>query len=78
VLAVNNVRGGALTVNGGTLSMLANGTNAGTSRVLSLAITGGSRVDLRDNDLIVTSGTYNAVRTLISSARAGGPGPAVG
>jgi len=72
VLAVNNVRGGALTVNGGTLSMLANGTNAGTSRVSSLAITGGSRVDLRDNDLIVTSGTYNAVRTLISSARAGG------
>jgi hypothetical protein len=71
-LNVNNVRAGTLSVSGGTLSVIANGTNTGTSRVRSLAITGGSRLDLRDNDLINTGGTYAATAALIASARAGG------
>ena len=70
-LAVNNVRAASLAVNGGTVSVIANGTNTGTSRLGTLSITGAS-VDLKDNDLILTDGTYAATAALIASARAGG------
>ncbi|CAN5526907.1 hypothetical protein BH09PLA1_BH09PLA1_12020 [soil metagenome] len=76
VLAVNAVRGGALTVNAGTLRVIANGTDSGTSRVSTLTIAGGATptatLDLKDNDLIVTSGTYAAVTDAIAFARHGG------
>ena len=73
---MNNVRAGTLTVNGGTIAIAANGTSTGTSRVKALALAGGATptatLDLNDNDLIVTSGTYGGVTTAIAYARNGG------
>ncbi|MBC8107493.1 MAG: hypothetical protein H7Z14_12950, partial [Anaerolineae bacterium] len=70
-----NVESG-VAVNGGTISIIANGTNAGTSRVGTLSFAGGATptatLDLKDNDLIVTSGTYAAITNAISKARNGG------
>ncbi|CAN5350666.1 hypothetical protein BH09PLA1_BH09PLA1_16050 [soil metagenome] len=75
-VVMNNVRSGTLSVNAGTLAIAANGTNAGTSRVTALSIAGGATpsatLDLNDNDLIVTNGTYSAVKDLIAFARHGG------
>jgi hypothetical protein len=55
---------------GGTANMLANG-----SRVLStlgLSITGTGKLDLFDNDLLVTPGTLATVQALINQGRNGG------
>jgi hypothetical protein len=72
-VAVNNVQAGALTVNAGTVTVTANGSSAGTSRVGALSINNASAaLDLNDNDLIVTSGTYAAVAGAVASARNGG------
>jgi len=72
-VAVNNVQAGGLTVNAGTVTVLSNGTNAGASRVGTLAITNASgALDLNDNDLVVTNGTYAAVAGAIANARNGG------
>ncbi|MBC8107369.1 MAG: hypothetical protein H7Z14_12320, partial [Anaerolineae bacterium] len=75
-LAVNNVQATSLTVNAGTVSVIANGSNTGTSRVSTLTLAGGATptasLDLKDNDLIVTSGTYAAITNAISKARNGG------
>jgi len=72
-----NIESGVI-VNGGTLSILTNGTNTGTSKVGTLSISGTGRLDLKDNDLIQTGGTYAATAALISSARAGGAWTGVG
>ncbi|CAN5674561.1 hypothetical protein BH09PLA1_BH09PLA1_11960 [soil metagenome] len=76
-LAVRNLNIEAgVAVNGGTISIIANGTDTGTSRVGTLSFAGGATptatLDLKDNDLIVTSGTYAAVTNSISKARNGG------
>jgi hypothetical protein len=70
---VNNVRAGGLTVNAGTVTVLANGGATGASRVGTLAVTAASgALDLNDNDLIVTSGTYADVAGAIANARHSG------
>ena len=73
---MNNVRAGTLAINAGTIAIAPNGTSNGASRVAELSIAGGSTpsatLDLNDNDLIVTSGSYSAVTALIASARNGG------
>ncbi|MBC8106927.1 MAG: hypothetical protein H7Z14_10085, partial [Anaerolineae bacterium] len=74
--SVNNIRAGGLAVNQGTVSVGAAGTNAATSRLGTLSFAGGATptasLDLNDNDLIVTSGTYAAITNAISKARNGG------
>jgi hypothetical protein len=57
VLTVNNVRTAGLSINGGTVSVAPNGTEAGTSVVGSLLIAGDAtptaKLDLADNTAIV-------------------------
>jgi hypothetical protein len=50
---IKSVRAGALSVNGGTITVLANGTAAGTSKVTSLSISSGATVDLTNNALVI-------------------------
>ena len=50
---VNNLRAGSLAVNKGTLAVVPNGTSAGTSKVNSLTIANGPRLDLNNNNLII-------------------------
>jgi hypothetical protein len=56
-LEVNRLRAGALTISGGTISLIANGTSAAASRARSLQLAGGAAptatLDLADNDLIL-------------------------
>jgi hypothetical protein len=70
------IQAGALAINAGTVTIAPNGSNAGTSRVGTLAIAGGATptatLDLNDNDLIVTSGSVSAVAAQIRNARNGG------
>jgi hypothetical protein len=72
----NVIRAGALTVNAGTASIIANGSNAGTSRVGALTIAGGTTptatLDLNDNDLIATAGNKATITAQIRSARNNG------
>jgi hypothetical protein len=56
---------------GRTLTIAANGTTFATSRVSSVSITGG-KLDLNDNDLIVTGMTRAAVEALVASGRHNG------
>ena len=73
-LAVNAVRAGTLTVNAGTVTVLSNGTNAGTSKV-ALSLAGGAAptatLDLNNNDL-VTSAAKATVEVQVKNARNNG------
>ncbi|MEX2140422.1 MAG: PHB depolymerase family esterase [Pirellulales bacterium] len=78
VLTVNNVRAAALALDGGTLAIASNGTDAGTSRVSALSIAGtttpAARLDLNNNALVVDyTGTspVAAVRQRIVAGRGG-------
>ncbi|MBC8105617.1 MAG: PEP-CTERM sorting domain-containing protein [Anaerolineae bacterium] len=75
-LVLNNVRAAALNVNGGTVKAAANGGDNGASRVTTLAIAGGATptatLDLTDNDLVVTSGSYADITAQIAHARNAG------
>jgi hypothetical protein len=79
LLKVNNVRAPQLLINAGTVQMLPNGTAAGTSKVPSLVIIAGSKLDLSDNKLITqnavgswTGSAYNSMTGLIASGRNAG------
>ncbi|CAN5568523.1 hypothetical protein BH09PLA1_BH09PLA1_04620 [soil metagenome] len=77
VLTLSHVRAGeTLTVSEGKVVIAANGTDSGTSRLGSLALAGGvtptTSLDLKNNDLVVVSGTYAGVTGLIANARNGG------
>ncbi|MEA2707878.1 MAG: hypothetical protein QOF78_479 [Phycisphaerales bacterium] len=51
-LHVSNLRVPAVSVGGGTIEVVANGTSSGTSKVTDLSIVD-AKLDLRDNDLVV-------------------------
>lgn len=61
---------GSIAVTAGTLRLAA-GAAPQAARVASLAVTGG-QFDLTDHDLVVTTGSYAALRSLLSSAYASG------
>jgi hypothetical protein len=73
---VANLRAAGLTVNAGTVQVLANGTNAGASEIGTLSIAGGATptaaLDLNDNDLVVSNTTSSVVTGAIAFARHGG------
>ncbi|CAN5545476.1 hypothetical protein BH09PLA1_BH09PLA1_14100 [soil metagenome] len=75
-LTVTNIRAGALSVNGGTVTVQSNGSDTGASRVGTLTIAGGAAstatLDLNNNDLIVTSGSASLIQSQISNARHAG------
>src|SRR5439155_14922391 len=60
-LTVNHLRGGALTMNDGTLKIAPNGTSAGTCKITSLVFNGASHLDLSNNKLIVVGGAAGSV-----------------
>jgi hypothetical protein len=70
-ISVNNVRADDLLVQGGTLRMITNGGNSGTSRVNTVAVSSGAW-DLNDNDAVIGSTSYSAVRGLVTSGRNSG------
>lgn len=76
VVKVTNLRNGALAVNGGKVTVSANGGDDGASRIGTLAIAGkatpAATLDLTDNDLVLTNSTYASTRDLIRYARNGG------
>lgn len=71
-LNMKNIRAGAVNINAGTVGVLVNGTNTGASRVGTLSLAAGTRLDLNDNDLIVINSSVSAIQTQINTARAGG------
>ncbi|WP_428938604.1 hypothetical protein [Fontivita pretiosa] len=85
-LSVQHVRGAGLTVSSGTMRVINNpaaNSPAGTSRVASLAVGSGARLDLNNNSLIVNSGSLATVTASIKSALENGGnfdwlGPGIG
>lgn len=71
-LSTAYVRQGSLTATNGTVSVRADGTAAGASKVASLTITGTGELDLSNNVLVVdyTGATVaNSMRTMLLSGR---------
>ncbi|CAN5450200.1 hypothetical protein BH09PLA1_BH09PLA1_20860 [soil metagenome] len=75
-LNMKNIRAGRVNINTGTVGLLLNGSNTGTSRIGTLSIAGGASptatLDLNDNDLILVNATAASVQGQINTARAGG------
>ena len=75
---MKHARAGTLSINTGTVTILANGTSTGTSKLGgALTIAGGATptatLDLKDNDLVVGSGTSKAtIESQVKFARNGG------
>ena len=69
--AVNAFAGG-LNVTGGTLSIAANGTDSRIANVNGIAVAGGARFDLADNDLVVRTTPAASVEHLAAIGYAGG------
>ena len=81
VLAVNNLTTSALDVQAGTLRVTTSGGAVGASKVSSLSIAAGSKLDLTDNKLIVSGAapssyfdgtSYGGVAGLVAAGRNGG------
>jgi autotransporter-associated beta strand protein len=75
VLNVTAVRAGSLNIAAGTVNVLTNGSDTGTSKLDTLILAGGvvaptSTLDLNDNDLVIGPGTSMAdVEALVKNAR---------
>ena len=54
-LTLNRLTSGAVTVSGGTVALNANGGPTGTSKVASLSIAAGAKLDLANNDMVVAN-----------------------
>ncbi|MEX2140423.1 MAG: PEP-CTERM sorting domain-containing protein [Pirellulales bacterium] len=82
VLTVNNVRVATLSLNGGTLAIAPNPTDAGTSQVSALSIAGtttpAARLDLNDNALVVDYTGTSPVATVRQRIVAGRGGAGLG
>ncbi|MGB7159314.1 MAG: hypothetical protein WBD40_14695, partial [Tepidisphaeraceae bacterium] len=61
-----------LRVNAGTLAIAQNGADASVANVNGLTLTGGGRLDLADNDLLVRTTSTAAVESLVATGRNGG------
>jgi GH35 family endo-1,4-beta-xylanase len=71
-LAVNAIRAAGLTINDGTVAVLASGAPSAVSRVATLSVSPTAALDLNDNDIVVTNGSISQVSNLIAQARHGG------
>jgi hypothetical protein len=70
---VNNVRADSLNVNAGRVIIAPNGTDSGVSRLSTLAIDGAAALDLNDNDLVVNTGDFATLQSLVFTGYRGGP-----
>jgi hypothetical protein len=64
-LVVNRIRGNGLTINDGTVRVLANGSATGVSVINTLSLAASATLDLADNNLIVNQGNYTQIRNLV-------------
>src|SRR5205823_371620 len=64
-LVLNNIRANSITINAGSVSILAGRSTAGTSNVATLSIATNATLNLADQDLIATAATVDSVRSLI-------------
>jgi len=74
-LAARNLRVDSLNIDGGKVSILADGTAGGASRVTSLSQSAGTTLDLTNNGLAIDytgASPAGAIRAAIISGRAGG------
>jgi len=76
-MTVASIQQAGVTVSAGRVQVTPNGTDTGASRVGTLVMSGGT-LDLNNNDMVVTSGTYAAVATQIRNARNNGNWNGVG
>ena len=72
-LAHTHFRVGTLSVtNNATARVTINGGDSGASRVGTITINSGGKLDLNDNDLVATATPVSTVQSLIASGRNGG------
>jgi hypothetical protein len=80
-LIVNRIRAGSVRVGAGSVKVPADGTSTAVSRVVSLSIDVGAKLDITDNKLIIASAdqtgswsgaSYTGVSGVIQSGRNGG------
>jgi hypothetical protein len=69
-LVVNRVLASALSIEAGTMQIIANGTAGGTSRAGTLTLAAGTTLDLTNNKLVTTT-SVAAVTALVASGRNG-------
>jgi hypothetical protein len=70
-LQVKHIRGDELQINNGAVKVHSDGTDAGTSRIVSLSVSGGGKLDLADNDLVLGEGgsiSAQSVRQMLVDA----------
>ena len=64
-LTANSIRQAGLSIGAGnTVTVAANGTSSGVSRVTNLSLNATGKLDLKDNDLIVDNGNLNGAHRL--------------
>jgi hypothetical protein len=73
ILSSAFIRGGSVSVLGGVMNVVANGTNAATSKLDSLTISPDATLDLTNNDMVIQGGASALanVSAMIGSARNG-------
>jgi pectate lyase len=68
-----HLRAAGVTISGGTVSVAANGTDAGASNLVSLSVASGAALDLNDNSMVVGPATPRAtLQAQVVNARNGG------
>jgi hypothetical protein len=68
-IAAAHYRVGTLSAGAGTIAVTTNGTDSGASKVDNLILTGAARLDLTDNDLVVTTTPQSTVIAHVVNAR---------
>jgi hypothetical protein len=71
-LTVNSIHNATVSIQGGTMKMLPDGTSNGTSNPYSLSIGNGSELDLSNNSFVVPGGDAATFQGYIAAAYAGG------
>jgi hypothetical protein len=77
-LTINNVRASGLSVNWGAVTVIPNGTSAGTSVVRTLTINERAKLDLTDNAAVIDYTGTTPVATIREQIRSGRGGPGLG
>lgn len=71
MLEMKNVRAAGVAVNNGALRIIPNGGNAGTSKVQSVTVAAGAKVDMTDNDMVVDYTGASPITTIAGLIQTG-------
>gem|GEM_PF-1746745 len=72
LLTLNHLRFDSVSVTDGTARVASNGSASATSVVRQVSVSGAAKLDLTNNDLVVTNGDTVAIRALVAAGYAGG------